>query len=179
MQPEEDVKFDQMRDILEHFKYAKTVDSKILEEYCRRKKFKIISEGQYQDYLYQHEHDVMVEKSMPQILAILVKYKYEPTIITPTKLKEIREHNEKLEIDIANILEEAGIRYVEVSTVCNNLALAFKSMFEASGRLINNMAATVLSDLGKQKFGDDMPIKKMAEYHREEVAKMEKGERKS
>ena len=46
----------ELLDILEHFE-GKKITNEVLQEYCARKKYRVITEGEYQDWQFQYAHD--------------------------------------------------------------------------------------------------------------------------
>ena len=160
------IQYVQVRKILDHFKGAKSVPQKLLTEFCNLEKLNVITEGQYEDYLFQDEHDKRVSAILPRVFNILAQWQYTPEFVHESVKNVIREHNDDLEWKLAKVLEEGGIVYKEVDIVTKNMAQAFATICENAGKRMNNMAAVVLSDLARQKFSNELIMKDLAEYYR-------------
>lgn len=156
----------QVLDIMENFNFAPKVSNKALESYCQRKGFEFLPEGEYQDHIFQYQHDQRMVQIIPIIVGILAKYQFVPDYAGESKKKEIREHNDMLEFEIAEALEDNGIVYREVDTATKNLAAALGSLIENAGTRANNMCAQVISTVAVEKFGHDLKLSDLAEFHR-------------
>lgn len=159
------MKHEQIKKILEHFK-GKTVNNKILKEYCNLNHLDLITESQYEDYVFQQEHDDRATKTLAGIFAELSQFKYIPTFLSESEKKKINEANEDIEWKIAKVLEDNGILYKEIDLLTKNLANAFQAIMENAGRRANNMCAVVLSTLAKDKFGDPLSLKSLGGFYR-------------
>ena len=159
------MKPEQIKQILAHFK-DKPVTNAVLKEYCNLKHFDLIVMSQYDDYLFQQEHDERVTNALSHIFKELSQYKYIPTFISDGDKKTMNEANEDIEWKIAKVLEDNGILYREIDLLTKNLANSFQAIMENAGRRADNMCAVVLSTLAKEKFGDPLTLKPMAEYYR-------------
>ena len=158
------MKYLEIKKVLAHFK-GKPVNNKVLAEYCNLKHFDLITEGAYEDYLFQQEHDERVENALPLIFAELSKFRYVPTFISDDERREMNEANEDIEGKMSKVLEDNGILYREIDLISKNLATAFQAIMENAGRRANNMCAVVLSTLAKEKFGDPLKLKDLASYY--------------
>jgi|SRR3972149_11549162 len=161
----------EIKKVLAHFK-GKPVNNNILTEYCNLYHLDLITEGDYEDYLFQQEHDERVEKTLPLIFAELSQFRYVPTFINDDEKREMNEANEDIEWKISKVLEDNGILYREIDLISKNLATAFQAMMENAGRRANNMCAVVLSTLAKEKFGDPLKLKDLASYYGEKAKEL-------
>jgi hypothetical protein len=166
------IQYQQVRQIIDHFKGAKSVPQKLLTEFCNLQKFNVLSEGQYEDYVFQDEHDGRVASVLPKVFEVIAQWQYTPEFISISAKNAIREANDDLEWKLAKVLEEGGIVYKEVDIVTRNMAQAFSTVCENAGKRMNNMAAVVLSDLAKQKFGLELVMKDLAGYYRERAKEL-------
>lgn len=159
------MKPEQIKQILEYFE-DKQVSNAALKEYCNRQGLDLITESQYEDYIYQKEHDERVTKTLTGIFTELSQFKYIPTFISDSERRKLNENNEDIEWRIAKVLEDNDILYKEIDLLTKNLANAFHAIMENAGRRANNMCAVVLSTLAKEKFGDPLVLKPLADYYR-------------
>lgn len=167
------MKGEQIKDILAHFK-GKPVNNNILAEYCNLNKFDVLVISQYEDCVYQQEHDERVASLMPALFAELSKFRDVPTYETDKVRKAIVGANEDIEWQIAKVLEDYGVRKGEIGVITGNLAQAFKYIVEAAGTRAKNMCDTVLNEIGEERFGKDLPIKPMAEFYRAKAKELGK-----
>ena len=165
------MKYIEIKKVLAHFK-GKPVNNKILAEHCNLNHFDLITEGAYEDYLFQQEHDERAQNILPLIFAELSKFLYVPTFISVDERRKMNEANEDIEWKISKVLEDNGILYREIDLICKNLATAFQAIMENAGRRANNMCAIVLSTLAKEKFGDPLKLKDLALYYREKAKEL-------
>ena len=165
------MKHEQIKEILEAFR-SNAVTQDVLKAFCERKHFELITTDQYSDYLFQQEHDERVQKVLAGIFTELSQFRYVPTFISDADKKKLNEANEDIEWKIAKILEENGVLYKEIDILTKNLANACQAIVENAGRRANNMCAVVLSTLAKEKFGDPLSLKPLAEYYREKAKEL-------
>jgi len=165
------MKYIEIKKVLAHFK-GKPVNNKVLAEHCNLNHFDLITEGAYEDYLFQQEHDERAQNILPLIFAELSKFQYVPTFISVDERRKMNEVNEDIEWKISKVLEDNGILYREIDLICKNLATAFQAIMENAGRRANNMCAVVLSTLAKEKFGDPLKLKDLALYYREKAKEL-------
>lgn len=165
------MKPEQIKKILAHFK-GKLVNNTILKEHCNLNHFDFISEDQYEDYVFQQEHDERTAQALASIFAELSQFKYIPTFLSEDEKRTLNEANEDIEWKIAKVLEDNGILYREIDLVTKNLGNAFQAIMENAGRRANNMCAVVLSTLAKEKFGDSLILKHLADYYRSKAKEL-------
>ena len=130
--------------------------------------------SQYEECVFQQEHDDRVASLMPVLLAELSKYRDVPTFGTEKERKAIAEANSDIEWQIAKVLEDHGVIKGEIGIITGNLAQAFKSIVENAGTRAKNMCDSVLNEIGEEKFGKNMPIKPMAEFYRAKAKELGK-----
>jgi hypothetical protein len=142
------------------------VSNAVLKSYCDRKKIDFLSAGEYQDHLFQYQHDQRAIELVPKILAKVAEYQYIPDYISDKKKEEMRKANEALQYDIAKICEDGGIYYREVDVLTKNLAGEIGAVIETAGTRINNMCSLVISTVAQEKFGDGLKVADLAHFHR-------------
>src|SRR6476661_405604 len=81
--------------IITHFKGGPVTNDALLA-YCNRHKLEPISEGVYQDWLFQFNHDARMTNLVPAVLNVLAKYKHVPEALGENERKALIEENEKL-----------------------------------------------------------------------------------
>lgn len=151
--------------LIEHFK-GKPVNQDVLIEYCNLNKIGAISEGQYQDFLYQYNHDKRIEAIVPDILAAMQKYRPVPTLIEEAARNTLIDSNETISVEICSLMEKHGILYTEIDLICDSIGGHFKAMLYEAGVRANNMAATMLAHTAKEKYGDPLTVKVLGEAYR-------------
>ncbi|OGG65123.1 hypothetical protein A2Z56_02430 [Candidatus Kaiserbacteria bacterium RIFCSPHIGHO2_12_45_16] len=157
-------------DILKRFNFHPKVANSVLDSYCKRMGYEFLSEGAYQDHRYQYFHDQRAMVIIPLILQIIQKYQYIPDYVGETKKSEIKEQNEQLEVEIAEMCAANGIEYREIDVLIKNFASTIGATIEAAGTRMNNMCATAIATIAGDKFGDNLPVASLAAYY-EEVAR--------
>lgn len=156
----------QIADILAHFNYHKAVSNMALRQYCDRMKFDFLSEGQYQDNLFQYNHDRKALVIIPEILEALTEYQYIPDFISDSKRKELDSQNEVIEMKIATLCEDNGLTYREIDVLLKNFGAELQARLNNSANRLNNMCASAISHVAQEQFGDELSIKVLAEYQR-------------
>lgn len=157
--------------ILAFFK-GKPVTQDLLKAFCTRNKYEVITPGQYEEFRGQQEHDERVIAMLPTIFAELSTLQHTPEYISDNEKKIIRESNDDIEWRVAKIVEDTGIPYGrEIDVVFRNLANALQGIVTNAGVRMNNMCASSLSAIAKQKFGDKITVAQLGTFYREEVLK--------
>lgn len=165
------MKNEQIKDILAHFKGVQ-INQTTLTEYCNLKHYNPMVMSQFEDCRYQQEHDERVQTALPFIFAELAKFQYTPTYLSDSEVKAMKEANDDIEWKISKVLEDNGIHYKEIDLITKNLGSALQVIMENAGGRANNMCAVVLSTLAKEKFGDPLILKPLAEYYREKAKEL-------
>lgn len=163
----------QIKDIVQTFR-GKVVNAKLLKEYCDRHQFELVTEGEFQDFLFQQEHDERVQKCLPAILAELSKFQQPGEWIGDDEREKINEQNEIIAVNICAILEDNGVLYNEIEILTKNIGNALQAIMEGAGRRASNMCAATFTHITKAKFDDPLTVKKLADYHRTEIEKIKK-----
>jgi hypothetical protein len=156
----------QIADILAHFNYHPKVSNKALEQYCTRKNFTFIAETDYEDHLFQYQHDQRALKIVPEVMKALLDYQYIPDYISKAKQQELKAKNEQIEMAITHICEENGLHYREVDVLIKNLASSVGAVITNASNRLNNMCALAISGVAKERFGKELKVKDLAEYLR-------------
>lgn len=157
---------------IEHFK-GMPVTNTVLQEYCNLNHIGAITEGTYQDFVFQYNHDRRMEILIPKIMAALSKYQSVPELIEDSKRTAIIEANDHIGVDICKLMEDEGILYQEIDLVAETFGGILKSILTDAGKRANNMAATMLAHTAREKYGDPLTLKVLGEAYRS-IAK-EKG----
>src|SRR5215208_5834680 len=130
--------------IVEAFR-GQPVTNDLLKAYCERHGYELLTEGEYQDWLFQYEHDERVAKALPAIFAELTKFQYTSEFAGDEERRKIREKNEAIEVKIAEIMEEQGVRYgKEVDVFTGNLGGALQGLMQNAGVRASNMGANTV-----------------------------------
>lgn len=154
-------------DLMKNFSFHPKVSNAVLKTYCERKKIDFLGEGEYEDHLFQYQHDERAKVIVPQIIEALADYQYPMEYVGDEKREEVKKHNEEIEYKIAKICEDGGIYYREIDVITKNLAEIVGSTIEAAGTRMNNMCALVISTAAQEKFGEGLKVTDLAEFHRE------------
>ncbi len=158
----------QIKAIVEHFR-GKAVSNGALKEFCERNKYEPLSEGDYQDWLFQYEHDERVKAALPAIFAELSKFQYVPELCGDIERQAISKANGEIEVRIAELMEEHGVLYNEIEVFTKNLGSAFMALMENAGTRASNTCAAAVSTLAKKTFGELLTLKKLSDYHRNQA----------
>lgn len=152
-------------EILQNFNFHPRVANSVLKSFCERKGYEFLSEGEYQDHLYQYQHDQRAMVIIPLILAAIQKYQYIPDYIGDAKKKEMKASNEAIEVEIARLCAENGIQYREIDVLTKNFAQELGSTIENAGTRMNNLCSLVVASIAQDVIGTDMLVKTMEEWH--------------
>ena len=159
--------------ILAFFK-DKPVTQDLLKAFCERSQFEVITLGQYEEFRGQQEHDERVMAMLPDIFEELSAFRHVPEYITDKEKTAIRASNDDIEWKIAKIVEDSGIPYgKEIDVVFRNLANALQGIATNAGTRMNNMCASSLSAIAKQKFGEKITVAQLGTFYRTEVLKQQ------
>jgi hypothetical protein len=154
----------EIKTIVEAFR-GQLVTNDLLKAYCERHGYERLTEGEYQDWLFQYEHDERVAKALPAIFAELTKFQYTSEFAGDEERRRIREENEAIEIRIAELMEEHGVRYgKEVDVFTGNLGGALQGLMQNAGVRASNMGANTLLKIAIDTLGQPLTLKKLVEY---------------
>jgi len=157
-----------IKKIFEHFNFAPKVSNTALKQYCERMKFDgVLTAGQYEDHLFQYQHDQRLKVVVPLILKALQGYEVVEDYISEKKRSALKKTNDSLEWEIATICEENGVVYREIDTVTESLAQLLSQIVTNAGNRMNNVAATVLAEVAKDKFGEDLKLSALSAFYKE------------
>lgn len=157
--------------VVAHFR-GKAVTQNVLQEYCNLNKIEpAILLGDYQDFLYQVEHDEKVLKLYPLILAELQKLRYAPEFSTEKERKEIREGNDEVRVNIVKLFEENAIAYRTVDTLGQELGRDIGQTVISAGQTAFNKALEVLLLIAREKFEGEFNMKHAADFAKEYIEK--------
>lgn len=153
---------------------GKAVNDNLLTSYCQRKGIQPITAGEFSDYVVQVEHDEVVGKLFPLILAEVQKLHYIPEFASQAERKKKREENDAVRVEIAKLMENDGIKYMLVDTLGQELGRMVGQTIEQGGRTIFNKATEVLLNVARERFGGEFTTKHAAEYAENLYAKKTK-----
>lgn len=143
------------------FKGVNATD-KMVCDFCKRHKMPMTDAGSVEDFIYQQEYDDRMNVVLPLVLKALAKLQYAGEYISETTRKQISEDNDDISREIAQILEDNGILYREMSLL-QSLAGDVAKLFSTAERRVSNMCATVLAEMAQEKLGDPLSIKVLAD----------------
>ena len=147
--------------LVAQFRGVKMTD-KMVADFCTRYKIPLTSAGNIEDFIYQQEYDERMEIVLPLILQALAKLQYAGEYISDLKRKDISDDNDDISREIAQILEDNGILYREMSLL-KSLAGDVAQLFSTAERRVGNMCATVLAEMAQEKLGTPLTIKVLAD----------------
>jgi hypothetical protein len=153
-------------DIMQNFNFHKKVSSRVLQSYCDRKGYEFLGAGDYEDHVYQYEHDQRAKAIIPLVLAELQKFQYVEDYIGESKKEKVKEENGQIEFAIAKICEDHGLQYREIDVLIKNFGEEMNAITNNASTRMNNMCAIVISDVAQQKFGEVLTVKDLGDYHR-------------
>ena len=159
----------QHREIISHFR-DKEVTKEELTAFCKENGLEIVSLGKYSDILFQDTHDRFKTTVFPLLIGELSKWRPTPEYASDEEKENIAKTNNKIEYELAIAMMNNGIRYSEVDLVTNTFAGILYNLLKGAGKRMNDMMATVLVDVSKKEFGDDLVASKLLDYY-QKVAK--------
>ena len=162
---QEDLKRGDFAKIVEFFR-GKPVTNDVLKAFCERHKLPVVTAGQYEDYLFQYEHDERAAKAFPEIMAALATYRVAPELMDDEARKKIIEANDEIAAEICVILERHGVVYREVDLLTKHIGSALMAIMESANTRASNMCTSVMVDLSTEKFGKTLPLKAFGEAFR-------------
>lgn len=162
----EEMKRDEILEIIKHFKGQKGVKDKALQEFCKRKGFQLISEGQYDDYLFAYNHDARLDSVMPDILMVLSKLRNVPEFASHKERQAIMDANEAVSIEIAMLMETHEILYTDIDLILGGLSGRFMGALQSAKQRVDNMCGAELVAVAEKTFGSPLTIKALAEHNR-------------
>jgi hypothetical protein len=169
--PEKQERSEQVMVILERFR-GKPINQNVLNEFCNLYHLDAMTMNDYEDCLFQQEHDERVAKVIPAVFEILKSYKDVPTFAPKKERKAIIDANEDIEWQIAKVFEDCGVVKSELKIITGNFGSNLKMIIENAGERAVNMCDAVLREIGEDKFGVGLPIKPMAEFYRAKAKKL-------
>lgn len=137
------------------------ITDKMVVDFCTRLKIPLTDAGGVEDFIYQQEYDERMDTVLPLVLQALAKLKYAGEYISDTKRKQIANDNDDISREIAQILEDNGVLYRELSLL-QSLAGDVAQLFANAERRASNMCATVLAEMAQEKLGNPLTIKVLA-----------------
>jgi len=156
--------------IIAHFR-GKAINQNVLTEFCNLNKVEPIVIGDYEDYLYQTEHDERVIKLYPLILAECQKLRYTPEFAPEKERKEIAKGNDEVRVNITKLFEDHAISYRTVDTLGQELGREIGQTIASAGQTAFNKALEVLLLIAKDKFGGEFNMLHAKQYAEERYAK--------
>ena len=152
-------------DILQHFKFHPHVSAKALQQYCERSGHEFLGEGEYQDHLFQYNHDQKSMRIIPLILQAMTKYQYIPDYTSEARKAELKKANEEIEFAIIELCSANDLQYREIDILIKNFAEDIGSTINNAGTRMNNMCARVVATVAQDTFGESMFIKDLSKFH--------------
>lgn len=163
---------EQLKAVYEHFGRQDTVVQDALKTYCEREGIDLVTEGDYQDFVYAVKHDERMGNLMPELLAALSKLKYLPEIATSAERKDILAANNAVVTEIAQLIEKHEIPYIMLDNVLTQLGNGFAQAVQQAVTVMNNKTGDVLMHIAQEKFGTkDVHMGHVAAYAEEVFAK--------
>ena len=162
-------------DILQHFSFHPHVSAKALQQYCERAGHEYLGEGEYQDHLFQYNHDQKSMVIIPLILQALLKYQYVPDYTSDAKKAELRGANQDIEFEIAKLCEDNDLQYREIDILIKNFAEDIGSTISNAGNRMNNMCTVAISNVAQETFGEALFVKDLAQFTRDRAKKLSTG----
>ena len=163
---------EKIAEMLKSFK-VKLVTNDLLDAYCKRHKIvPSLVMSQYEDYLFQFEHDERFTKIMPLMMAALSGLRQPPEFCTPEEYKAVQDNNSKIENDLAGVLEENGILWEEGVQLLGNFGILLASCVERSKNGVKNMGEATMRHIAEQQLGTPLTIKMLTDYYRKVAEKL-------
>jgi hypothetical protein len=164
----QDEKRAQIKEIIEFFR-GKPVNQEVLQEYCNRRKYEVIVLSDYEDMLFQYEHDERFTRVMPLLMTEMLKLKQPPEFATHAERKAVFDNNNAVELAMSKVLEDNDILYSEAETLLKNLGTMLQGVTTGASNRITNMGVATMLDIAEKQLGKPLKIKACAEYVRKEA----------
>jgi hypothetical protein len=169
MEPEQRKKIGEM---LKSFK-GNLVTNELLEAYCKRHGITpVLVMSQYEDYLFQYDHDERFTNVMPLLLEALSKLQQPPEFCSQEEHKAVVMNNNEVELRLAMILEENGILWSEATTLIGNFGILVSSAIERAKNSVKNMGEATMLHITEAQLGKPLTLKAAADYFRTEADKL-------
>lgn len=144
---------------------GQAVSNELLEKFCQSNKIEpMILKGELSDYTAQMEHDEMIQRLLPKLLATLQKYQYVPEYAPEAERKALNKANNDLRIELAELIEEQAIPYRFVSIIGDELGNDIGQMIKSAGTTIFNKTLEVMIHIAREKFGEEFNTKHSRDY---------------
>lgn len=150
--------------ILDHF--GEDVPSnEDLEDFCNGNKIKPITAGEYEDFLVQQEHDKRVQEVLPRVLKILGKMKMASMFDDDKTQEKIKQHNNDLEIKMAEELEV--LRYNDIEPFMGQLMQWVNNVLQNGKNRAENAAMRSIYLVAQNTFGKNLEMKDLINYSKQ------------
>lgn len=158
----------QVKEIVEFF-MGKPVNNDVLAEFCNRRKFEPMVVSQYEDYLFQYQHDKKVALLVPLIMMEMAKLQIPPELGTVSERNSAFANNNTVEIGIAKLFEDNGVLYHEADTLAKNVGMMLQGVMTSVNNRVTNMGTATILDIAEKVLGKPLTVKTCAEYFRKEA----------
>lgn len=158
----------QIKEVVEFF-MGKPVNNDVLAEFCNRRKFELVTMSQYEDYLFQYQHDKRASTIVPLVLAEMAKLQIPPELGTASERNAVFANNNMVELAISKIFEDNGIVYHEADTLAKNMGMMFQGVMSSVGNRVNNMGTATIIDIAEKVLGKPLTVEACARYFRKEA----------
>lgn len=157
----------QILDIFKNFNFFPKVSNALLKSYTERKGYDMLTAGEYEDHLYQYQHDERALVIVPKLLELLQRYQYTPDYIGDAEKARIKKENAELEMEMADICAQNGLEYREIDAMIKNFGEVLNAIFSNTAQRMNNMCGTVIATVAQEHFDNGLKVSELAKWYRE------------
>jgi len=158
----------ELRKVVEHFR-GKPLTQTVIDEFCNLNKIEIVALEDFDDLLFQVEHDEKMVLLLKDILAELQNLQFEPVFVSGAERKGIEESNEAVRVAIAKAIEKHAISELMLERLGNTLKDIVGNPIEMAGNTVFNRANSVKRTLAQKHFGltklRDFTSKHVCDFH--------------
>ena len=155
----------QLHILMEQFQGKEFTDEEVAE-FCKKHKIEPVSAGKLKDMMYAEEFDTRLEEIYPKVIGVLAKINRVHEYEDPETAEKLVKENEDLAIEIAQVIEDSGMLYIETSFL-QTLGKDLSMILQSAENRINNMGAMVFHEVSKKYIADPLTVKALATKHRE------------
>lgn len=153
--------------MVETFPDAKLVTANALTEYCDRNGIPVEDRPdveQLGDYIYQVDNDRRMVTLYKKVLNALQELEYIPEFEEDKKRRELAQKNDDVSIVILNLFEEAGLPFILIDKIANELGGMTGRTIESAGTRGFNKAMNVLTEIARKHFGGEVNMLHVRDY---------------
>ena len=152
---------------------GKVVTNELLDAYCKRHHIEpVMVMSQYEDYIFQFQHDRRFTTVMPLLLNALQKLTQPEEFVSPEEHKKFMANNDMIELEMAKILEDNGILWDEAQGLISNFGILIAGVIERTKNRVKNMGEATMLHVTTEQLGKPLTLKALSTRFAEEAEKL-------